>query len=232
MSKIKISCIAIVIFLAANIARAGILYEWNFSKQADGTALRDVASADQPYTYFSATPLTSSLTVSNGNLIVDQNGAQQNGYVGLSGFSSGTYYLVVEVAGWTTAAAGGYMDLRFNRDNTTGGTLSGIRFCEHSSGQTYLQLMHSASLANVVALKPNNTSQNLIIALELNLDDHTTTVHYKLGDAKWREYPRRSPKPGNIQSIRFVAGKFSSGSQISVKRVAVSDVFPVPGRSQ
>lgn len=228
MNNIKIRYIAVMtLFAAMNVSCAGILYEWDFSKQADGTALKDVASVDQPYTYFPDTPLVSSLVVSNGNLIINRSGSG-DAYVDIADLSSGTYWLVLEVSRWANVTPGGTVNFRFNSSGTSSGTLAAVWINEQVAGHTYLQLTHSGGTANVATLDPNGI--DLKVALRLDLDNQTTTVLYKLGDGNWVSWVDRTPLAGDISHIRFQVGAFANDNQVEIKRIVVSDVFPVPVR--
>lgn len=218
--KQMLKTIVSVLFISSAV-QADILYDWNFATQSDGTKLGAVTSTGTESSIQFYSSAFADAAVSSGNLIINQSGANQICYANISDPTSGTYWYVAEVSGWTTSTSLGYTDLWFMNGTSA---LSGMRLSLSNTSNAYLQMYHSGGLGNAAALNP--TGSDLIMATKFDIDSGTATVLYKLGDNDWVTWVDKTPNAGNITHLRFSAGNFGTGNEIQMSRVYLTDTDP------
>lgn len=216
---------------AFSTSQAGVLYEWDFSSQTDGTALSDIASGGtEASVNFSASAVATGLTVSNGSLVVNWAGspitsAAQNSYADISDLSSGTYWLVYKVDAVSTPVTGGIMDVYFNSGDTVSDAIAALRFNRQATGQNAVLLTGDGN--QFVVGVPTSTATPITFAVELNRDTSKTRLLYKIGDNDWvtgTEYNAKSSL--DVTHICFAASGYPAGNEIDLGTLYLTDVNP------
>lgn len=214
---------------AQNLTYGATLYQWDASILTNGTYLSNICStAREPSVCFSDSELGGSQQVTNGNVRIHSTGintdSSNNAYADITDCSSGTYWLVCELSGWTMTsfggASGGLLDLYFNSNATINGALSGIRLNGQSSSLN-LVLMRAGGNTQVATFSTASTTP-LKIALELNLDTAKTALHYQYGTNSWvsgTEYNAISS--ADFSHVRLSASYARGDNEMLLKRIEV-----------
>ncbi len=226
LDKIYVSTIAPAIL-------GPIVYEWDFSAETNGTLLADVSSSGTGgAAQFPTKQVTTNLSVLAGSLVVNEDeGAASTGannaFVDIEDISSGRYWVVAELSGWEVSSNGGIMDLIFASGDTTADNLAGMRLTTRTTGLKVSSInANGSSLAQEFAVTSNESP--LVVAVEINLDTDTTTLHYKYGSGgDWASSSEKPISAGlDVSHLRFGASAFAVGDELNVDKIYVSRVHP------